>query len=222
MNAAAEIRRYYKALSRAYGPQQWWPAKTKFEVIVGAFLTQNTAWTNVERALVNLRRAGILNVAGIRGASLVQLEQLVRPSGYFRQKASRLKTFVAFLDREYGGSLRGMFAQPTTSLREQLLALNGVGPETADAILLYAGQHPVFVVDAYTRRILERHSIMPVSSRYDEIRELFQQALTNGAQSAVIFNQAHALIVQVGKNHCRKEASCKGCPLRKFLPIGRN
>jgi endonuclease-3 related protein len=222
MNATAEIRRYYKALSRAYGPQEWWPARTRFEVIVGAFLTQNTAWTNVEKAMANLWRAGILNVAGVRGASLDQLEQLVRPSGYFRQKASRLKAFVEFLDREYGGSLQRMIAQPTTSLREQLLALNGVGPETADAILLYAGRHPVFVVDAYTRRILERHGIMPFNARYDEIREMFEQALANGANSAAIFNQAHALIVQVGKNHCRKEASCDGCPLRKFLPIGRN
>lgn len=221
MNASAEIRRYYKALSRAYGPQQWWPARTRFEVIVGAFLTQNTAWTNVEKALRNLRRARILNVAGIRRVPLDRLEHLVRPSGYFRQKAGRLKTFVRFLDREYGGSLQEMFAQPTASLRDELLALNGVGPETADAILLYAGRHPVFVVDAYTRRILDRHGIMPFTARYDEIRKLFEKALANGTNSAAIFNQAHALIVQVGKSHCQKKAICEGCPLNRFLPIAR-
>jgi endonuclease-3 related protein len=222
MNATTEIRRYYKALSRAYGPQQWWPARTRFEVIVGAFLTQNTAWTNVEKALRNLRRAGILSVGGIRQTPLHELEQLVRPSGYFRQKASRLKAFVEFLHREYGGSLSRMFAQSTASLREQLLALNGVGAETADAILLYAGRHPVFVVDTYTRRILDRHGITQFKARYNEVRDLFERALGNGTRSAVIFNQAHALIVQVGKNHCRKEASCEGCPLERFLPITQN
>lgn len=223
MNAAAEIRLYYQELSRAYGPQRWWPARTRFEVIVGAFLTQNTAWSNVEKALANLRRAGILSVAGIRRVSLPMLEQLVRPSGYFRQKAGRLKAFVEFLDREYGGSLRRMFAQPTTTLRGQLLSLNGVGPETADAILLYAGKHPVFVVDAYARRMLDRHGILRFAAGYDEMRELFDTALAvrdganDRAASAAIFNQAHALIVQVGKNHCRKEAHCEGCPLESFL-----
>jgi endonuclease III related protein len=226
MNAAAEIRLYYQALSRAYGAQRWWPAHTRFEVIVGAFLTQNTAWNNVEKALRNLRRAGILSVAGIRRIPLLTLEQLVRPSGYFRQKAGRLKGFVEFLDREYGGSLQRMFSQTTATLREELLSLNGVGPETADAILLYAGKHPVFVVDAYARRVLDRHRITRFSSGYDEIRNLFETALaapaaTNGrAESAAIFNQTHALIVQVGKNHCRKEASCEGCPLERFLPKG--
>lgn len=224
MNAAGEIRLYYQALSRAYGPQRWWPARTRFEVIVGAFLTQNTAWNNVEKALGKLRRAGVLSVAGIRRIPLPTLEQLVRPSGYFRQKASRLKGFVEFLDREYGGSLQRMFSQPTAKLREQLLSLNGVGPETADAILLYAGKHPVFVVDAYARRVLDRHRIMRFSSSYDEIRKLFETAFAapdGRAESAAIFNQAHALIVQVGKNHCRKEASCEGCPLESLLPKGR-
>lgn len=221
MNAAAEIRRYYQVLSRTYGPQQWWPARTRFEVIVGAFLTQNTAWANVEKALGNLRRAGILNVPGIRRVPLDRLEQLVRPSGFFRQKARRLKAFVQFLDRKYGGSLRRMFAQPTARLRAELLALNGVGPETADAILLYAGKHPVFVVDAYTRRILDRHGILPFTAGYEQIRELFEKSLANSTESAAIFNQAHALIVQVGKNHCGSKARCEGCPLSRFLPLGR-
>jgi len=146
-------------------------------MIVGAYLTQNTAWTNVERALANLRAARLLSVRGIRRTSLQELEKLIRPSGYFRQKAARLKTFVTFLDRKYGGSLARLFSQPTTKLREELLALNGVGPETADSILLYAGNHPVFVVDAYTRRIFDRHNISSPDADYESIRELFQRAL---------------------------------------------
>lgn len=172
-----ELRRYYDTLYRAWGAQHWWPAETAFEVIVGAYLTQNTAWTNVERALGNLRAAEVLSVEGIRSIRLSRLQRLIRPSGYFRQKAQRLKKFVAFLDKKHGGSLERMFARPTEELREELLGLNGVGPETADSILLYAGNHPVFVVDAYTRRILERHEILPARTEYEEIRELFQRAL---------------------------------------------
>jgi endonuclease-3 related protein len=172
-----EILQYYRALYRVWGPQHWWPAETRIEVIVGAYLTQNTAWTNVVLALANLRTARVLSIEGIRKVSLRRLERLIRPSGYFRQKAARLKTFVAFLDGKYGGSLDQLFAQTTDKLREELLSLNGVGPETADSILLYAGNHPVFVVDAYTRRILNRHGILPEKTDYEEIRELFQQAL---------------------------------------------
>ena len=171
------IRQYYRALYQAWGPQHWWPADTRFEVILGAYLTQNTAWTNVEKALANLRAANVLSLEGIRGVSRRRLERLIRPSGYFRQKAQRLKTFIAFLDKKYDGSLDKLFSQPTTMLREELLSLNGVGPETADSILLYAGSHPVFVVDAYTRRILARHEILPEKSAYDDIRELFERAL---------------------------------------------
>ena len=178
----AELRRYYEALYRAWGGQHWWPAESAFEVIVGAYLTQNTAWTNVERALGNLRAAGLLSIEGIRSVRLAKLQRLIRPSGYFRQKAQRLKTFVAFLDRKYGGLLERMLARKTSELRDELLGLNGVGPETADSILLYAGNHPVFVVDAYTRRILERHGILPARSDYEEIRELLQRALTPVAE----------------------------------------
>ncbi len=180
------LRHYYHALYRAWGAQHWWPAETRFEVIVGAYLTQNTAWTNVERALINLRKADILSLEGIRRVRVGRLERLIRPSGYFRQKAARLKTFVAFLDHLYGGSLDQLFAQPTAKLREELLSLNGVGPETADSILLYAGNHPVFVVDAYTRRILDRHGILPERDGdkvdYEDIRELFQRSLVPVAQ----------------------------------------
>ena len=171
------LRRYYHTLYQAWGPQHWWPGETRFEVIIGAYLTQNTAWVNVERALANLRSAQLLSVAGIREIRLAKLERLIRPSGYFRQKARRLKAFVAFLDRTYGGSLDALFSQPTAKLREELLELNGVGPETADSILLYAGNHPVFVVDAYTRRILDRHKILPEKADYEDIRKLFESAL---------------------------------------------
>jgi len=171
------IRAYYDTLFSAWGRQHWWPAQSRFEVIVGAYLTQNTAWTNVEKALRNLRRERLLTIQGIRRTPQAELEQWIRPSGYFRQKAQRLKTFVRFLDERYGGSLARMFARPTAELREELLALHGVGPETADSILLYAGNHPAFVVDAYTRRILERHEMVSSAADYDEIRQLFEQAL---------------------------------------------
>ncbi len=172
-----ELRQYYDALYLAWGAQHWWPAETRFEVIAGAYLTQNTAWTNVERALAKLRTANLLSVEGIRRVRLSKLQTLIRSSGYFRQKARRLKTFVAFLDREHHGSLDRLFAQPAGRLREQLLALNGIGPETADSILLYAGNHPVFVVDAYTRRILDRHNILPANADYEDVRALFERAL---------------------------------------------
>jgi endonuclease III related protein len=177
INRADTIRRYYRSLFREWGPQHWWPARTRFEVIVGAYLTQNTAWTNVELALANLRAAHLLSIEGIRRTHLSDLERLIRSSGYFRQKAQRLKTFVGFLDKQYGGSLARMFTQPTHKLRGELLSLNGVGPETADSILLYAGNHPVFVVDAYTRRIFDRHGLLTEKSDYEDIRLLFQRAL---------------------------------------------
>lgn len=173
---------YYRVIYRRWGPQHWWPAETQFEVIVGAYLTQNTAWTNVELALANLRKAGVLTIEGIRSIPVRRLQRLIRSSGYFRQKAARLKTFIAFLDEKHAGSLHRMFSQPTPALREELLGLNGIGPETADSILLYAGNHPVFVVDAYTRRILDRHGILPEKADYDEIRELFQRALEPAVQ----------------------------------------
>ena len=212
-------------------------------MIVGAFLTQNTAWANVEKAIGNLRRARVLNVKGIREIPLPKLEQLIRPSGYFRQKARKLKTFVEFLDSKYSGSLDRMFAQPTANLRSELLALNGVGPETADSILLYAGNHPVFVVDAYTRRILERHGMIGPKTGYEEIRSLIEAGISSqkpellkvfragtdpghsvsrisaGSRSELAqhFNEFHAVIVRAGKQYCRSTAQCEGCPLQRFL-----
>lgn len=177
LNTQKQIRDFYQTLYELWGRQHWWPARTRFEVIVGAYLTQNTAWTNVEKALQSLRSHHKLSASGIRDASADELQQLIRSAGYFRQKAQRLKIFVDYLDTNYAGSLTGMFARPTLKLREELLALNGVGPETADSILLYAGQHPIFVVDAYTRRILHRHELSSENSPYDEIRELVECAL---------------------------------------------
>jgi endonuclease III related protein len=171
------IRSYFNTLYQAWGPQHWWPGQSPFEVIVGVYLTQNTSWTNVERALVKLRKARLLTVSGIRRTPLRKLEKLIRSAGYFRQKARRMKTFVTFLDQRYAGSLSRMFFQPTAKLRKELLSLNGIGPETADSILLYAGNHPVFVVDAYTLRIIERHQLVPASATYEDIRELFERAL---------------------------------------------
>jgi endonuclease III related protein len=221
LSSSPQIRRIYRALARTYGPLHWWPARTRFEVIVGAFLTQNTSWKNVEHALRNLRRDGLLNLAGLRRTPVDELEQLVRPSGYFRQKAARLKTFVAYLDTRYGGSLSRMFAQPIDQLRAELLALNGVGPETADAILLYAGKLPVFVVDAYTKRMFERHGITSAGAKYEQVRSQVETAfssLGSGSQIAHHYNEFHALIVQLGKDYCGTVANCKGCALRRLLP----
>lgn len=194
----------------------WWPAETPFEVIVGAILTQNTAWVNVERALNNLRSAGLLTPSALLRIKTPRLAELVRPSGYFRQKAKKLKAFVWFLQAEYGGSLKRMFRTPTSELREQLLAVHGIGTETADAILLYAGNHPVFVVDAYTYRIFGRHGITGGEPDYEKVRALFETALPRHAE---LLNEFHALIVSTGKNWCRKKAPrCEECPLRPLLP----
>jgi endonuclease III related protein len=172
------IRQLFRTLEAAMGPQHWWPAGSPFEVVVGAYLTQNTAWSNVERAISNLKAAGVLSVAGIRDTRLEELEQLIRPAGYFRQKAARLKNFIQHLDSHYAGSLEAMFARPIEALRAELLALNGIGPETADSILLYAGSREVFVVDAYTRRIFERHNLAEVGSGYEEIRAAVEVAVS--------------------------------------------
>jgi len=177
-SASPAIRRIFRTLEAAMGPQHWWPAGSAFEVVAGAYLTQNTAWRNVELAMENLRGAGVLSVQGIRGTTVEQLEALVRPAGYYRQKAARLKNFVAHLDASHAGSLEAMFAQPVEALRQELLGLTGIGPETADSILLYAASREVFVVDAYTRRIFERHQLAQAGSGYEEIRAAVETALS--------------------------------------------
>jgi endonuclease-3 related protein len=210
------LMRYYAAMSGALGPMHWWPAKTPFEVIVGAILTQSTSWANVERAIANLRIAQMLTPSAIAAARPSRLAALVRPSGYFRQKAKKLKAFVQFLQREYGGSLKRMFDTPTGQLREKLLSVHGIGPETADSILLYAGNHSVFVVDAYTHRIFGRHGITDGKPDYESVRSLFEAALPRDPQ---LFNEFHALVVNTGKNWCRKsEPRCAECPLSYLLP----
>ena len=210
---------YYNSLFTAFGPQHWWPGKTPFEVIVGAILTQNTSWTNVERAITNLRKAGLLTPTAIERANPRRVEELIRPSGYFRQKARKLKAFCEFLRYEYRGSLARMFAQPTAALREKLLGVFGIGPETADSILLYAGRHPVFVVDAYTKRMLARHGWIGEDAKYDDVRWIFERQFPG---ETARFNEFHALIVQAGKRFCRtQEPSCGECPLGRYLAEGR-
>ncbi len=210
------LQEYYRALFRALGPQNWWPARTPFEVIVGAILTQNTAWTNVEKAIANLRRERLLSPAALERVPRAKLARLIRSSGYFRQKAKKLKAFVKFLRREYGGSLAKMFRAPIPELREKLLAVHGIGPETADSILLYAARHPVFVVDAYTKRILTRHGLVTEKAGYEELRALFEKSLPRDAQ---LYNEFHGLIVMTGKHWCRtKNPLCHACPLQKYLP----
>ncbi len=210
------LMRYYELLSGTLGPMHWWPAKTPFEVIVGAILTQSTSWSNVERAIANLRSAKMLTPSAIRKARSRKLAALVRPTGYFRHKAKKLKSFVNFLQSEYGSSLKRMFRTPTAELREKLLSVHGIGPETADSILLYAGNHPVFVVDAYTHRIFGRHGLTIGKPDYDAVRALVEASLP--AQPP-IFNEFHALIVETGKRWCRKSApNCEACPLRELLP----
>ena len=210
------LTKYYSVLTAALGPMHWWPAKTPFEVIVGAILTQNTAWANVERAIANLRRARLLTPRALERVPLARLARMVRPSGYFRQKARKLKAFVRFLRRDYGGSLARMFRSSTEELRERLLAVNGIGPETADSILLYAGNHSVFVVDAYTKRILHRHGLVSDNAGYEEIRRLFESNLPNDPR---LYNEYHALLVNVGKNWCRvQQPRCSECPLGPYLP----
>jgi endonuclease III related protein len=206
---------YYQTLLDHLGPQNWWPARTPFEVIVGAILTQNTSWTNVERAIANLRREHLLTPHALGRVPTARLASLIRSSGYFRQKAKKLKAFVRFLRAEYSGSLARMFRTPTLELREELLAVHGIGPETADSILLYAGHKKVFVVDAYTKRIFSRHGLVSENVPYEELRSLIEAALPRDVSR---YNEFHALLVQVGKNWCRpRELRCADCPLQRFL-----
>jgi endonuclease-3 related protein len=209
----------HDALAEAYGPQRWWPAKTRFEVILGAYLTQNTAWTAVERSLRNLRAAGALTLKGLRSLPVEELQELIRPSGFYTRKAPALKAFVAMVDAEFGGSLRRLAAAPTESLRKRLLDLPGVGPETADAILLYALGHAVPVADEYLRRIAERHGLIAGRIGYDALVELTRAGFAGDpkGERARLFNELHALTVAVGKAHCGRTARCEGCPLEKDL-----
>lgn len=213
---ASDLVKYYQTLFAALGPQHWWPARTPFEVIVGAILTQSTSWTNVERAIANLRNNKLLTPSAMERVPAAKLARLIRSSGYFRQKAKKLKAFTRFLREEFSGSISKMFSTLMPQLREKLLGVHGIGPETADYILLYAGQQPVFVIDAYTRRVLLRHKLGGERAPYEELRALFESSLRPDAQ---LYNEYHALLVQVGKRWCRPhDPLCTECPLRKYLP----
>lgn len=215
--SAALLRRMYTTLLKTYGPQQWWPADTSFEVVVGAYLTQNTSWRAVEKSIANLRARGVLSLEGLREVSEVDLQMLIKPSGFMQRKASSIKAFIHFLDREYNGSLTGFASQDTTTARRQLLALPGVGPETADAILLYALGHPVMVVDEYLRRLVTRHELVGEKTGYSEVQELALHAFAddNPLSRAQHYNEFHAVVVELGKRHCRRHPQCDGCPLSK-------
>jgi endonuclease III related protein len=218
-DAQPPLDEYYNSLFTTLGPQHWWPGKSPFEIIVGALLVQNTSWKNVEIAISNLRDAGLLSPLAIRRVNLGRLQRLIRSSGYFRQKARKLKAFSAFLQAQYGGSLKRMFATPTIALREKLLGIWGIGPETADSILLYAGQHEVFVVDAYAKRVLARHGWIGDNAKYDDVRWIFERRFPGKVE---LFNELHALIVHVGKTWCRpQQPKCDECPLGRYLEEGR-
>ena len=205
---------YHKLLS-FFGEQGWWPAETPFEVMVGAILTQNTAWKNVEHAIENLKQEGVLTPEGLRRITERRLARLIRPAGYYNVKAKRLKEFSLFLTRECGGDLRRMFRKPLGRLREKILMVKGVGPETCDSILLYAGEKPIFVIDAYTKRVLSRHGIITDEASYEAIQKLFMRSLP---ENVALYKEYHALFVRLAKTFCKTKAQCAGCPLEQGWP----
>lgn len=212
-STASTIKAFYEALHKRFGPQHWWPARTPFEVMVGAILTQNTNWSNVEKAIANLDRAGVLDPRSIHGLPRERLAELIRPAGYYNIKAGRLANLVTAVVEEGGGDLDRFFEGSVSTLRERLLAIRGVGPETADSIVLYAAKKPTFVVDTYTYRMLLRHGLIFDDAAYDDVKALFEDSLPEDRD---LFSEYHALIVQLGKLYCRKQARCAGCPLEEF------
>ncbi|HWR59891.1 MAG TPA: hypothetical protein VN328_13475 [Thermodesulfovibrionales bacterium] len=205
-----KIEIIYKTLYKAFGPQHWWPGDTPFEVAVGAILTQNTNWGNVEKAINNLKTARALSAKKIHELSPNRLAALIRPAGYFNVKAKRLKSFIGFLTENYHGSMKKMQNEDIHLLREKLLSVNGIGPETADSILLYALEKPIFVIDAYTKRVLSRHNVIDHEKSYADFQELFHASLR---KDVVFYNEYHALFVAVGKNYCKPKPRCEQCPL---------
>jgi endonuclease-3 related protein len=208
----------YDKLLDAFGPQHWWPGESPLEIMVGAVLVQNTAWRNVERAIENLHDAGVMTPHALYAVPLAELAELIRPAGYYQVKARRLRNVLTFVVAEFDGSLDAMFRTDLASLRERLLAVHGIGPETADAILLYAGGMPSFVVDTYAHRVLARHGWIDYDATYHDIKEHFENTLPT---DAALYNEYHALLVRVGKDHCRRAApKCEACPLAPLLPAG--
>jgi endonuclease-3 related protein len=208
-----KLTEIYELLYRHFGPQHWWPGQSALEIIVGAILTQNANWGNVEKAINNLKAAKSLSVESLHSMDVLKLAQLIRPAGYYNLKAKRLKNFINRLVEDFNGEMRALRRLDTESLRERLLSIKGIGPETADSILLYAFEKPVFVVDAYTARVAVRHGLIEPSVDYESLRELFQ---SNLPQEIQLFNEYHALLVRVGKEFCRPRAKCTGCPLEKL------
>lgn len=204
------ILEIYRRLYRAFGPQHWWPGESPFEITIGAILTQNTNWGNVEKAIENLKREKALRAESIHDMRTDRLASLIRPAGYFNVKAERLKEFIGFLMNEYHGSMKRMRDEEIQTLRLKLLKVTGIGPETADSILLYALEKPVFVIDAYTKRVLSRHGIMEHENPYEEFQDLFHSSLEKDSK---LFNEYHALFVRLGKTYCMKKPKCEGCPL---------
>jgi len=204
------MRVYYK-LHKAYGPRHWWPGETSFEVMVGAILTQNTSWRNVEKAIQKLKGKGVLSPEGLHHLKKSELARLIRSSGYYRIKADRLKSFIDFLFGQYDGDLKRMKNERQEGLREKLLGVKGIGPETADSILLYGLKKPIFVVDAYTKRVFSRHGVISEKASYEEVQKVFMEHLPPDEE---LFNEYHALIVQVGKMVCKKIPKCDICPLK--------
>ncbi len=216
---AAPLQEIYERLFIAFGPQDWWPGDSPFEIMVGAVLVQNTAWRNVERAIENLRDADVMNPHALYAVPSAELAEMIRPAGYYQVKAKRLRNLLKFVVEEFDGSLEAMFATSLPTLREQLLSIHGIGPETADAILLYAGGLPTFVVDTYAHRVLARHGWIGYDADYHEIKDLFESILPQDAQ---LYNEYHALLVRVGKDFCKRaEPKCDACPLVDLLPKSR-
>jgi len=202
----------YRLLYEHFGPRHWWPARSPFEVAIGAILTQNTAWPNVEKAICNLKKKKLLSYVKIKDTGMANLRQAIKPSGFFKEKAKKLKNFINFLDKTCNGNINKLCLRSPRILREELLKVNGIGPETADSILLYALGKSVFVVDAYTKRIFTRHKLIPENATYVWTQEFFMRNLPKKRK---LFNEYHALIVETGKNYCRKKKPlCKICPLR--------
>ncbi|UCC66701.1 MAG: endonuclease III domain-containing protein [Deltaproteobacteria bacterium] len=211
-----ELLFIYRKLLNFFGEQRWWPADTPFEVIVGAVLTQNTNWRNVERAIENLKRAGVLTPQRLINVEKPKLTKLIRPAGYYNVKAKRLINFVDFLNREYRGDLEIMFNESLPALRKKILKVKGVGLETADSVLLYAGGKPIFVIDAYTKRVLFRHGIITDGATYQDIQDLFMHTLP---QDISLYKEYHALLVKLAKTFCKPKPRCTGCPLEEGWPI---
>jgi endonuclease-3 related protein len=204
---------FYRAMHGRFGHQHWWPGQTSLEICVGAILTQNTSWANVEKAIINLKSAGMLSVAALHACQAAALAELIKPAGYYNVKTRRLKNFITRVWQHGGDNLDGFLNRPVQALREDLLSISGIGRETADSIILYAAGKPSFVVDAYTYRILLRHRLIAREDDYEAIKELFESALP---QDVPLWNDYHAQLVAVGKNYCRPTARCEGCPLEQF------